>query len=263
MNVKPPESLTLDYYREFQTCFDFLNDRLFDKQLPPCLITLQRQPRSKGYYSPRRFKSKTGEFTDEIALNPDLFGVFSSEEVISTLAHEMVHMWHEHYGIKPPKNGYHNKEWATKMLSIGLIPTATGKVGGLMTGFKVTHVIEPGGRFEEVMRDLLDSHHDVVTWFDRYGQMENIKLRMNLPETEAAKKFAGIDETQVKKMVAAEKRDLEEREKRRIMKNNSKLKYTHVCNHNERVNIWGRAGLNIVCGDCKKKFEPADTLAAQ
>ncbi len=60
MNVKPPESLTLDYYREFQTCFDFLNDKLFDKQLTPCLITLPRQTGSKGYYSPRRVESKNG-----------------------------------------------------------------------------------------------------------------------------------------------------------------------------------------------------------
>ena len=45
--------------------------------------------------------------------------------------------------------GYHNKEWAAKMREIGLMPTDTGQPGGKDTGQKVTHFIEPGGRFEQ------------------------------------------------------------------------------------------------------------------
>jgi hypothetical protein len=56
-------------------------------------------------------------------------------------------------GVAPAVNGirrnYHNKEWAVKMREVGLIPTDTGQPGGKDTGQKVTHVIEPGGRFEQ------------------------------------------------------------------------------------------------------------------
>jgi len=37
----------------------------------------------------------------------------------------MVHQWQQHHG-KPGRRGYHNKQWAAKMNSVGLVPTHTG-----------------------------------------------------------------------------------------------------------------------------------------
>ena len=93
---------------------------------------------------------------DEIALNPAHFQGRTTEEILSTLVHEMVHQWQAWFG-KPSRSGYHNKEWADKMESVGLMPSDTGQPGGRRTGQKVTHYIVAGGSFERVTADLIAS----------------------------------------------------------------------------------------------------------
>ena len=58
----------------------------------------------------------------------------------STLVHEMCHLWQEDFG-KPSRGGYHNRQWADKMIQVGLMPTDTGEPGGQLTGQRVTHYI--------------------------------------------------------------------------------------------------------------------------
>ncbi len=77
-------------------------------------------------------------------------------ETLNTLAHEMAHLWQHHFG-KPSRNGYHNQEWARKMIAIGLTPTHTGTPGGKMTDQRVTHLITLGGAFERAARGLIDT----------------------------------------------------------------------------------------------------------
>ena len=132
----------------------YFNRALFDGQLPNCLITLQRSKRSYGYFCGDRFGRTDGLVTDEIALNPRYFHVRPVEEVLSTLAHEMVHLWQHHYG-KPGRGRYHNREWAQRMKAIGLHPSSTGKEGGQETGDSVGHFIVPGGPFEVAAHELL------------------------------------------------------------------------------------------------------------
>jgi hypothetical protein len=45
--------------------------------------------------------------------------------ILSTLVHEMVHVWQETYG-NPSRRGYHNRQWAEKMREVGLQPSSTG-----------------------------------------------------------------------------------------------------------------------------------------
>ena len=89
----------------------YLNRTLFDGELPNCLITLQRSKRSYGYFCGDRFGRADGLVTDEIALNPRYFHDRPVADVLSTLAHEMAHLWQHHYG-KPGRGRYHNREWA-------------------------------------------------------------------------------------------------------------------------------------------------------
>src|SRR3546814_4810736 len=117
-------------YAELQLAFDHYNRELFAGELPPCLITMQREKRSYGYFSSERFvhhhdKSKTVE----IAINPAYFSVVPLLEVLQTVAHEMVHAWQFHFG-NPSRSGYHNREWADNMEAIGLMPPSTGQPGG-------------------------------------------------------------------------------------------------------------------------------------
>ena len=57
MTVGVSEDTTLcpteETYAGFQKAYDFLNRKLFDGELPNCLITLQRRNRTYGYFSRR------------------------------------------------------------------------------------------------------------------------------------------------------------------------------------------------------------------
>src|SRR5246127_2499165 len=118
-------------YKDLLYAYDYFNDVLFGGKLPPCLITMQRKPRARGYFSYERFNSRRDEqdTTDEIALNPIAFQDRTDEEILSTLVHEMVHLWQYHFG-SPSRSGYHNREWADMMKRLGLPPSDTGKPGG-------------------------------------------------------------------------------------------------------------------------------------
>lgn len=73
--MKPTETT----YDELQIAYDYFNENLFDSQLPDCLITLQREKKTYGYFSPERFVSLNGDKTDEIAMNPAYFAVCPPE----------------------------------------------------------------------------------------------------------------------------------------------------------------------------------------
>jgi hypothetical protein len=112
MKKPDPTSKTYDGLTE---AYAFFNARLFDGKLPSCLITMQRKAKAYGYFAGGRFGSKDGsEIADEIALNPTHFKGRGLEDSLSTLVHEMAHLWQHHFG-KPSRTGYHNKEWAACM----------------------------------------------------------------------------------------------------------------------------------------------------
>ncbi|MCR6734070.1 MAG: SprT-like domain-containing protein [Afipia sp.] len=132
-----------------------LNKKLFSDKLPPCLVTLQRKSRALGYFWGRKFRSADGTIiSDEIALNPAHFAQRGAKKVLSTLAHELCHQWQQHFG-KPSSHGYHNAEWAAKMAEIGLLPSDTGRPGGMKTGPRMTHYIQHGGAFDRAADKLI------------------------------------------------------------------------------------------------------------
>jgi predicted SprT family Zn-dependent metalloprotease len=144
-------------YQGLTEAYDYFNERLFGGRLPRCLITMQRQKGAYGYFAGKRFGTKDGaEVTDEIALNPAHFRSRTTEESLSTLAHEMCHLEQDHFG-KPGRTSYHNREWAGMMKAIGLMPSATGLPGGKETGQKVSHYIAGGGAFDRACRELMKS----------------------------------------------------------------------------------------------------------
>lgn len=155
-------------YTELQLAYDFFNEMLFDGQLPACLITLQREKRTHGYFSSERFVNRDGEtYTDEIALNPSYFSVVPPMEIMQTIVHEMVHAWQFHFG-NPGRRGYHNREWAEKMEQVGLTPSSTGKPGGEKTGEKMNDYPTPGGKFEKACKQLLGNPDFSISWYDRF-----------------------------------------------------------------------------------------------
>lgn len=142
------EAITSIEYRAFQQAYDFFNRQLFGGALPHVLVTLQRKGRTRGYFSPERFtgRGRPRATAHELAMNPNSFTGRSDEDILSTLAHEMTHVWQQALG-NPPRRAYHDREWAAKMKEIGLQPSDTGQVGGKETGQHMTHYIVAGGAF--------------------------------------------------------------------------------------------------------------------
>jgi len=156
-----PETPTGQAYPELQTAYDYFNAELFEATLPASLITLSRKANTRGYYGHARFESTDGVRTGELALNPDVMDR-PDRDTLGTLVHEMAHVWQFTYG-EPSRSGYHNKEWALKMIDIGLMPSNTGKPGGKKTGQQMTHYILDGGPFDASCAKLLDSGF-AITW---------------------------------------------------------------------------------------------------
>ncbi len=147
---------TQETYSQFYKAYTYFNKALFSNRLTPCIITLQRQRGSYGYFWGGTWsETKGSNITDEIALNPDGFQNRADKEVLSTLVHEMTHLQQHHFG-KPSRSGYHNGEWAKMMEVVGLIPSETGEAGGKKTGQRMTHYIEPCGRFEIACNKLIE-----------------------------------------------------------------------------------------------------------
>jgi len=210
-SIKP----TRETYDPLQQAYENLNRSLFEGELPNCLITLQRSKKSYGYFCGDRFGRADGTLTDEIALNPSHFRDRPQEEVLATLAHEMVHLWQHHFG-KPGRGRYHNKEWAEKMKSIGLQPTSTGKDDGPETGDVMGHLIVPDGPFDRVVRKLL-ARGLVVSWTEQ-------------PD---------------KRPVAGDDVDGDE-DAQAESKSGKRVRY--VCPHGD-MKAWAKHGAKLVCGE--------------
>lgn len=226
---QPP---AFDLAQEFRTAFHFFNEHLFDNSLPEVVITTQRHgTHTLGFFASESYKARSfdpeeerslpPEFTvHEIAMMPDMMEDRSDEEILSTLVHEMCHLWQQEFG-KPSRNGYHNREWVEKMLKVGLHPSKYEKLDerndaywkkhekelcpgeGPQTGQQMSHFIIPGGQFDRQAKALLET---------------GFKLSLQ----------------QFKKLV--------------VTKPKSKIKYTcPECNQN----AWAKPGARIACADCK------------
>ena len=235
-NIMKP---TAETYAELQRAYDTFNTELFDGELPECLITLQRKKKTYGYFHAERFANKQGDKTHEIALNPTYFAVVPLVEIMQTLAHEMAHLWQHHHG-EPGRGNYHNAEWAEKMESIGLTPSNTGQPGGKRTGDSMADYAIEGGRFLQVCNDLLTGDFK-ISWYDRFTTSREIAagqnsygLTLDLPE--GGSSVAANEGIELAPMDSGNK--------------SNRSKYTCECS----VNIWGKPGLNVICGTCRKKF---------
>ncbi|EBS5600552.1 sprT domain-containing protein [Salmonella bongori] len=226
---------TADTYNELQIAFEHFNKELFNGEIPYCLITLQREKKTYGYFSSKRFVHRTEKTsTDEIALNPSYFAVIPEIEIMQTLVHEMAHAWQFHYG-KPGRRGYHNKEWADKMEAIGLMPSNTGQPGGKRTGEKMADYPIEGGPFVASYERLLEKDNFNISWLDRF------------PVRHAAMQALG----------SANDGDLSSFESLGVelgsaeQKKPTRFKYTCGCG----INIWGKGELDVNCNLCNTKFE--------
>lgn len=155
-----------------QEAFDHLNVRLFATQrggtLPDVVMLLARKAKAAGYFIPNRWHGQgTNERRHELALNPDHIRRVAEDAnaerqrdgikmVLSTIAHEMCHLWQWERGMeKPSRPAYHNEEFARIMERCGLITSTDGTPSGARVGQRMTHRIVDGGTFDRAADDLL------------------------------------------------------------------------------------------------------------
>jgi ribosomal protein S27AE len=165
---------TPEAYSDWQDAIDYFNARLFDGQLPDCIITLTRRNGAGGYFKTNAFERVSGAVSHEIAMNPAYLQMLGDRFALSVLVHELCHLWREEFGPRnknghPGTRGYHDRVWARKMLEVGLVPTDTGKPGGRMTGYHVAHFIEAGGQFDLDCTELLATGF-AIKWHDRVAE---------------------------------------------------------------------------------------------
>lgn len=253
------QSPTIDTYSELNQAFDFFNNKLFGGELPKCLITMQRNKRVKGFYSEGRFVNEDGTSMDEIAMNPEYFGVQPLPVTLSTLVHEQSHLWQYKFG-KPSRTGYHNHEWANKMQEVGLMPTDTGEPEGKKVGQKITHYIMDGGLFELACKELMSTNFS-LSWYDRYPPMTEADfiVRATLLANSLPKSFEDMHENlRTNSNVLSFIEDpLPEQDKDGneipVKKKNSSNRAKYQC-PTCKTNMWGAPGSLLLCGvkDCEK-----------
>lgn len=149
MPAKTESNPTSLAYAGLDSAHAFFNSELFGGTLTKVTLSIQRHPKSLGYFSANRIRrafKDVEKFSHEIAINPMHVEERTPELVLSTLVHEMVHQWQEEHGKKPTRC-YHDKQWAARMKEVGLYPSHTGLPGGKEVGPKMTHYIVADGPF--------------------------------------------------------------------------------------------------------------------
>lgn len=254
MEMKP----TQQAYAELQQAYDHFNKRLFEGKLPDCLLTLQREKHTYGYFSKSRFIDRDGRRIDEIALNPSYFAVVPLVEIMQTIVHEMVHLWQYHFGT-PGRGRYHNDEWANKMEAIGLMPSTTGLPGGRRTGDRVADYAIDGGAFLRACEVLITNDFK-ISWLDRFPSSKQMLAAANLPST-ALDVSVGGGPAPMHELVEASNNAMQEAgdlvpAPNFVSQEREQTRCKYVCPCRKRV--WGKRSLKIICGECEKPFVHSD-----
>lgn len=228
-------------YGELQDAFDFFNDRLFEGKLPQCILTMQRKKHTYGYFSCERWVNSDGAKVDEIAMNPSYFATRSIKETLSTVVHEMTHLYQYHFG-KPSRGRYHNAEWGQIMERVGLMPSNTGEPGGKRTGDQMSHYIIKAGKFDVCCDELL-SEDFKISWMDRFAEWVQVKKpsppsllddpNIPLPAMPTAP-LGGSPDTRKRLDITIKTKTAPTRAKYECP----------VC----MTRVWGKPGLTILCG---------------
>lgn len=246
---------TDEAYTELRLAFDHFNKALFGGQLEVPMFTFQREKKTLGYHSKKSFVSRsTGEMVDEIAMNPAYFAIRTVKQTLSTLAHEMVHMWQEIHG-HPGRGRYHNKEWAFKMREIGLEPTDTGEPGGKDVGDKMTHYIIPSGKFEVACDELLHKEFPQgsgrafqISWLDRYPAERPQRAK---PGGDG--ELVNEDQADAEDPELVEAMGMVEMPPEEPVNKSNRIGFTcPIC----KQNAWGKPGLVVQCGMPECKGQP-------
>lgn len=212
------------------SAYKYFNYELFDYKLPSnCVLNLSRKQNTHGFFAPERYRERGTKVynTHEISLTPTTL-YRSPIEIFSTLVHEMCHLWQWEFG-SPSRGGYHNKEWARKMIEVGLMPSDTGKEGGKKTGQSMTHFIVSEGAYEIAFGNMPEEY--IVPFKSLEGDILQ-RLIEGEPEPSTTSLPKGKSG------------------KTKPVKSPNRTKYSCPCGEN----AWGKPTLQMKCRKCGKDF---------
>ena len=263
-------------YQALLTAYNHFNDTLFSRALPPVIFTVQRQKDLLGYFAPERWASPDGERCHEIAINPTHMGQSRVIEVLQTLVHEMVHCWQHCHG-SPGRGSYHNKEWAYKMIEVGLHPSSTGEPGGDIVGQHMSDYPIENGLFLLACHSLVREQSFTLPWIYRLkarnaestntddGELTTPGEALPAPALTAAHSPGKGEDFQLRQLEAREPESYLYATYSELLPNDTfyspplsktKRKTTYQC-PSCLTKVWGKPELNIACQDCNCLFTSA------
>jgi len=242
---------------ELDKAFAYLNERLFDNKVEPCVVVVSKLKRSWGHFWHSQFARRLDlrNRLHEIGIDFTRIGNEGKGDidVLSTIAHEMAHALVYQIdkaeaaeaaaakvgGEFKPKT-YHCGVWAALMDKIGLTPIAIGSNGqptGKKTGQNATHEIVKGGPFEVVSKELLATGFKfnwsmVGGYYDEMGRPVRVKIGKG------------------GKMSIAIGGEEGEGGEPKVKKARAGAKAVHVCPHCSSK-AWGKPSLVITCKGTK------------
>ena len=145
-------------FAAYRAMWAYFNKVLFGGELGDVILNFSRLARSLGFFAAERWRDAGDRVTHEISLNPAHLKRENAKDAASTLVHEMVHL-HRHGQANPPRTGYHDRQWANKMVELGLMPSSTRAPPGAPVGYRMSHYIIPGGAFERAFERMPTNCH--------------------------------------------------------------------------------------------------------
>jgi len=111
-----------------------LNTDKFNGELEEPVITVQSTPRAYGHVSCNKIWTTRDSQKYELNIGADTIGR-PIEETVSTMLHEMVHIYNMAHGIQDcsRNNTYHNKNFKSKAEEVGLIIDHDSRTGWSVT----------------------------------------------------------------------------------------------------------------------------------
>ncbi|UZE94534.1 SprT-like domain-containing protein [Alkalimarinus alittae] len=263
---------TSELYKSLLLAYDHFNEALFENSLPQVIFTMQRKKGVMGYFAAERWGNLDGDKCNEIAINPSYFANSRLIEVMQTLVHEMVHCWQHCFGT-PGRDYYHNREWAEKMMQVGLMPSSTGEVGGQITGQVMGDYIIEGGKFIVSCKILQSDQSFQLNWIDRMslprlfdpviGSSALVIGEQSTKEESSVVKGFSLPNTststdsnvQTVKSISPETPYLNQLPNDFLIHEAAKrqTRFRFICS-GCGTKVYGKEKLNISCNDCDLKF---------
>lgn len=143
---------------QLEKMFRELNHDKFGDELETPIITIQSTPRAYGHVTCGKIWKKSDD-TECLELNIGAGTVNRPiENVVSTLLHEMVHIYNMQHNIQDCSRGntYHNKHFKEKAESVGLVIDYSKRVGWSITSPSddlILYIADKGWRDIQIGRE--------------------------------------------------------------------------------------------------------------